>query len=246
MLSLHGKHGVVISRIPVMQNGLGGIMTRHFPDFELTYCRSLQELTLLQLRRADVIIADISGEYRNPRGTLEEYYSLMNQYREIHWIFLVSRPFYPIAVELLMRPESTLLSDMEPIEGVVNAIRAGSERAERISQTLLTPPEPQHIEDDEEQFIALTHSERKVLRLLGKGWGINQIATLLKKSNKTISAQKNSAMRRLSLRSNADMYAWINSTQGMRELSLMSAYGEFEEWKKPIQQDTSPSSKIAR
>ena len=81
---------------------------------------------------------------------------------------------------------------------------------------------------------------------LGKGWGINQIATLLKKSNKTISAQKNSAMRRLSLRSNADMYAWINSTQGMRELNLMSAYGEFEEWKKPIQHDISPSSKIAR
>ena len=27
------------------------------------------------------------------------------------------------------------------------------------------------------------------------------------------------------------MYARINSTQGMRELNLMSAYGEFEEWK---------------
>ena len=40
MLSLHGKHGVVISRIPVMQNGLGDVVTRHFPDFELTYCRS--------------------------------------------------------------------------------------------------------------------------------------------------------------------------------------------------------------
>ncbi len=143
-----------------------------------------------------------------------------------------------------MRPESTLLSDMEPIDGVINAIRAGSERAERISQTLLMPdmPEP---EEESESFIALTHSERKVLRLLGKGWCINQIATLLKKSNKTISAQKNSAMRRLSLRSNADMYAWISSTQGMRELSLMSAYGEFEEWKRPQQQDISPSSKIA-
>jgi len=228
-----------------MQNGLGGVMTRHFADFDLTFCRSLQELTLLQLRRADVIIADVSGEYRNPRGTLEEYYGLLNQYRDIHWIFLVSRPLYPIAVELLMRPESTLLSDMEPIEGVINAIRAGSERAERISQTLLTP-EPACNDDEDDRVIALTHSERKVLRLLGKGWGINQIATLLKKSNKTISAQKNSAMRRLSLRSNADLYAWINSTQGLRELSLMSAYGEFEEWIKPVQQDILPSSKIAR
>jgi len=228
-----------------MQNGLGGVMTRHFPDFEITYRRSMQELTLLQLRRAGVVIADISGEYRNPRGTLEQYYGLMNQYRDIHWIFLVSRPLYPLAVELLMRPESTLLSDMEPIEGVINAIRAGSERAERISQTLLIP-ETSDIEEESEQMIALTHSERKVLRLLGKGWGINQIATLLNKSNKTISAQKNSAMRRLSLRSNADMYAWISSTQGMRELSLMSAYGEFEEWKRPLQQDISPSSKAAQ
>ncbi|MBY7244614.1 response regulator transcription factor [Enterobacter hormaechei] len=245
MLPLNGKHGVVISRVPVMQNGLGGVMSRQFPDFEITYCRSMQELTLLQLRRAGVVIADISGEYRNPRGTLEQYYGLMNQYRDIHWIFLVSRPLYPLAVELLMRPESTLLSDMEPIEGVINAIRAGSERAERISQTLLIPETPD-IEEESEQMIALTHSERKVLRLLGKGWGINQIATLLNKSNKTISAQKNSAMRRLSLRSNADMYAWISSTQGMRELSLMSAYGEFEEWKRPLQQDISPSSKAAQ
>ncbi|HIE5388959.1 TPA: helix-turn-helix transcriptional regulator [Enterobacter cancerogenus] len=245
MLPLNGKHGVVISKVPVMQSGLGGVMTHNFPEYELTYCRSLQELTLLQLRRASVIVADISGDYRNPRGTLEHYYSLLNQYRDIHWIFLVSRPLYPLAVELLMRPESTLLSDMEPIEGVVNAIRAGSERAERISQTLLMP-ENSASEEEQECFVALTHSERKVLRLLGKGWGINQIATLLKKSNKTISAQKNSAMRRLSLRSNADMYAWISSTQGMRELNLMSAYGEFEEWKKPQQQDISPSLKIAQ
>ncbi|MEH0886561.1 LuxR C-terminal-related transcriptional regulator [Enterobacter sp. UNJFSC 003] len=245
MSPMNGKHVVVISRVPLMQSGLGGVIERHFPDTDMTYCRSQQELTLLQIRRADIVIADVSGDYKNPRGTLEEYYGLLNQYRDIHWIFLVSRPLYPIAVELLMRPETSLLSDMEPIEGVVDAICAGRERAERISQTLLLPEAPVSEEEDE-HFIALTHSERKVLRLLGKGWGINQIATLLKKSNKTISAQKNSAMRRLSLRSNADMYAWISSTQGMRELNLMSAYGEYEEWKRPIQKDISPSSKIVQ
>ncbi len=78
--------------------------------------------------------------------------------------------------------------------------------------------------------VILTLSERKVLRLLGKGWGINQIASLLKKSNKTISAQKNSAMRRLAIHSNAEMYAWINSAQGARELNLPSVYGDAAEW----------------
>ncbi|MEK8103640.1 hypothetical protein OYC40_23385, partial [Escherichia coli] len=50
------------------------------------------------------------------------------------------------------------------------------------------------------------------------------------KSNKTISAQKNSAMRRLAIHSNAEMYAWINSAQGARELNLPSVYGDAAEW----------------
>ncbi|MCG1033468.1 response regulator transcription factor [Bacillus amyloliquefaciens] len=226
-----------------MQTGLGSIMSRYFPDYDRSYCRTHEELTLLQLRRAGVVIVDISDEQRNSRNICNQYHVLQNQYRDIHWIFLVSRAIYPLAVEHLMRPESTLLSNMEPIESVVKAIRAGSENAERISQTLLIP-DPDDLYDNQDE-VMLTFSERKVLRLLGKGWGINQIAALLKKSNKTVSAQKNSAMRRLALTSNAEMYAWINSTKGMKELSLFSAYGEQDEWKRARQKDISLSSKSA-
>jgi len=226
-----------------MQTGLGSIMSRYFPDYDRSYCRTHEELTLLQLRRAGVVIVDISDEQRNSRNICNQYHVLQNQYRDIHWIFLVSRAIYPLAVERLMRPESTLLSNMEPIESVVKAIRAGSENAERISQTLLIP-DPDDLYDNQDE-VMLTFSERKVLRLLGKGWGINQIAALLKKSNKTVSAQKNSAMRRLALTSNAEMYAWINSTKGMKELSLFSAYGEQDEWKRARQKDISLSSKSA-
>lgn len=243
MPSISCKSAIIISKSPIMQTGLGSIMSRYFPDYERAFSRSNEELTLLQLRRASVIIVDISGEQRNARTLCEQYYRLQNQYREIHWIYLVPRAIYPLAVELLMRPESTLLSDVEPIEGVVNAIRSGSENAERISQTLLKP-EPEELYDNQDD-VMLTFSERKVLRLLGKGWGINQIAALLKKSNKTVSAQKNSAMRRLSLTSNAEMYAWINSTKGMKELSLFSAYGEQDEWKRAPQKDMSLSSESA-
>lgn len=237
MSSVKGKFAVVISKIPMVQMGLGCMMARHFPEYEATYCRTQDELTSLQVKRAAVVIADISGEYFNPRGVLEQYYLLMSQYKGIHWIFLISRPLYPLAIELLMCPQSTLLSDMGPVEGVISALRAGRERAERISQALLLP-EPQALNKEPEQVVTLTLSERQVLRLLGKGWGINQIASLLNKSNKTISAQKNSAMRRLSLHGNAEMYSWINSSQGMRELNLISAYGEPKEWKHIPQEDT--------
>ncbi len=244
MTPISCQHAIIISKLPVMQTGLGCIISRNLPDYEVSYCRSQEELTLLQLRRANVVIADISGDQRNPRRICEEYYSLQNHYRDIHWIFLVSRRVYPCAVELLLRPESSLLSDIEPIEGVINAIRGGSQSAERISQTLLKP-ELEDLDESRDE-VMLTHSERKVLRLLGKGWGINQIAALLKKSNKTVSAQKNSAMRRLSLRSNAEMYAWINSNKGMKELNLFSAYGEQDEWKRAPLRDLSLSSKSAQ
>ena len=119
--------------------------------------------------------------------------------------------------------------DVEPIENLVKTVRSGNTHAERIS-AMLTSPAMTETHDFSYRSVILTLSERKVLRLLGKGWGINQIASLLKKSNKTISAQKNSAMRRLAIHSNAEMYAWINSAQGARELNLPSVYGDAAEW----------------
>lgn len=241
MLSKLCKYGIVISKVPVLKIGLGDIMERHFPDYEMTFFRSLEEVTLLQLRRADLIIADLSGDQRHTRNVCEQYFSILSQHSDIHWVFFVSRLFYPTAVELLMRPGSTLLSDMEPIDGVINAIHHGNGNAEKISQTLLSSDYLEHDESDEKPE-RLTLSERKVMRLLGKGWGINQIAMLLKKSNKTVSAQKNSAMRRLSLRSNAELYAWINSVEGIKELNLISAYGEPSEWNALQPKNTLPSS----
>lgn len=232
MLPEYCKFAVIISKIPVMQSGLKSIMQMNFPDYELNFCLSLEQLTLLQLRRTDVVIVDFSGDIGNPRSLYEQYYTLLSQYRDIHWIFMISRQHYGLAVEFLMRPESTLLSDSESVERVIKAIQQGSVYAGGVSESLLIlSPDDADIEDDSNRLVMLTLSERKVLRLLAKGWGINQIAALLKKSNKTISAQKNSAMRRLSLRSNAEMYAWLNSNQGMKELNLYSAYGEPIEWK---------------
>jgi DNA-binding NarL/FixJ family response regulator len=240
MLPGHGKFGVIISRIPVMQSGLKAILKEYLPDYELSFCGSQDELTLLQLRRAVLVLVDLSGHIEHPRNICEHYYSLMNQYRDIHWIFMVGQSCFPLAVEFLIRPESSLVSDNEPVRRLIDVIRTGGLSAERISQMLFSP-EMENLGDEASGMVILTPSERKVLRLLAKGWGINQIAALLKKSNKTVSAQKNSAMRRLSLRSNAEMYAWINSAQGMKELNLYSAYGDHTEWKKISQHNVSLS-----
>lgn len=240
MLSPGGNHGIIISQAPVLRAGIGSIFERHFPEYELTYYSTLEEVTLPQLMCARLIITDLASEQHLVKQRCEQYLSLISQCTRPRWLFFVSSVIYPDAAELLLQSQTTLLSDVEPITGVINAIRGGHENTEKVSQTLLYATQHTYDEILPVDKI-LTFSERKVLRLLGKGWGINQIAMLLKKSNKTVSAQKNSAMRRLSLRSNADLYTWINSHQGMKELNLGSAYGDHNEWKTLAKRDTLPS-----
>lgn len=238
MLSTHSGYGIVISRLPVIQSGLLAIIRESFPEYESDSYPCIEELTLLQLRRASLVLVDLFGGALEPHAICEQYYSLMTQYTDIRWVFLVSHALYPLAVEYLMRPQSTLLSDAEPVAEVIRVIRENG--GGYISSSLVVPRSGT-VESGYFRSVSLTASERQVLRLLAKGWGINQIATMLHKSNKTVSAQKNSAIRRLSLRGNADMYAWINSAEGMRELNLHTVYGEHAEWKHMPQHDISLS-----
>jgi len=214
-------------------------MAQSFCEYEIIYCTTPEEVTLSLLQHANVLIVDFTNDLMQARSACKKYYSVMMQSIDIHWIFIVPLPIYPLAVDLLLRSDSTLLSSMEPVDGIINAVRSGNRRAEIISRSLLSE-NPYDEEEASPPALSLTYSERQVLRLLGKGWGINQIASMLKKSNKTVSAQKNSAMRRLTLRSNAELYAWINSSDGAKILNLNPTYGEDRQWKKADQEDTLP------
>ena len=246
MVAALKKYGVVISRLPIVQSGLVGIMKDNFPEYDLSAHQRIEQLTLLQLHKANLVLVDLSGEGAEPKALFEHYYSLMVHYQNIHWVFMVSQASYPLAVEFLLRPQSMLLSEAEPVPHLISAIQELGKQTSHLSTALISPDSL--LMDDIayrlpalDKKVHLTLSERQVLRLIAKGWGVNQIALLLRKSNKTISAQKNSAMRRLALRGNAEMYAWINSSQGMKELNLLSARGEPTQWKSIPQADMSLS-----
>ena len=70
------KNGIVISKIPVMQAGLKEVMRTHFPEYEIISSASAEDLTLLQLRRSGLVIADLAGESEDPRSVCDHYYSL--------------------------------------------------------------------------------------------------------------------------------------------------------------------------
>ncbi|WP_434636705.1 LuxR C-terminal-related transcriptional regulator [Klebsiella sp. I138] len=247
MLPGHGQYGIIISKIPVMQSGLKTIASECLPDYIFHCCCSPDELTLPDLSRTRLVVVDLSGRSSQTQELCEYYCFLMKQYKDIHWVYIVGHTTSPQARLFITHDNSTLISDSEPVGHVGEAICSGEEKrpgeqpATGVRQAFFIQ-ETGSLKLSQEAVSVLTPSERKVLRLLAKGWGINQIASLLKKSNKTISAQKNSAMRRLSLRSNAQMYAWVNSEQGMKVLNIYSEYGEQPEWKNETKRNVLLSS----
>lgn len=44
MLPGRCKNAIIISKLPIIQIGLKGVMQAHFSDYKLTYCRSVEEL----------------------------------------------------------------------------------------------------------------------------------------------------------------------------------------------------------
>lgn len=67
---------------------------------------------------------------------------------------------------------ATLLFDVEFIENLVKIVRFGNTYVERISVMLIFSVMIE-IYDFSYRFVIFIFLERKVLRLLGKGWGIN-------------------------------------------------------------------------
>ena len=64
------KNGIIISKVPVIQAGLHGVMQLHFPEYELTTCGVVEELTPLQLRRTELAIVDLTGDCHHPRTVI--------------------------------------------------------------------------------------------------------------------------------------------------------------------------------
>jgi len=95
-------------------------------EYEVICCATQQETNFSLLQRASIVIVDLTNDLHKARSACREYAAMMVHLTETHWIFMVPLQIYPMAVELLLRSESTLLSSMEPIDGIINAIRSGS------------------------------------------------------------------------------------------------------------------------
>lgn len=210
------KDGAVISRSAIIAAGIESLILRNFDNINLSVCDVKCDGQLSLTVNNDIIFCDLSGENHND-DIYYHYLESVHSGQKCQWVMLISADEQQyekwhglpnIHLIPLLVPETELINLLHPFLDCMYIPGDTEADAEACSSAQI--PQEHH---------KLTASEKRVLRLLGRGLGVNQVANVLQKSNKTISAQKRSALRRLSLRSNADMYAWINSEAGKVELS---------------------------
>lgn len=209
----------IVSKRPLMCEGLQVIMAEKAPQSSLVLLSDYSQLTPEVLLQIDVVVLELDSSLQEVFNECELLNSLKNQYRQVHWIITLPAHLTNIAIERLLTSRTSLLSLHEPMSSFIEHVFNSGGEVERISRLLLQEKAAQST-CAEVVSTNLTFSERRVLRLISKGWQLTQIATLLEKNYKTISAQKSSALRRLSLKSDAEMFAWMISEQGMQELNL--------------------------
>lgn len=210
---------VVISKRPLMQEGLQAVMAEQAEQSSLLSLADYSELTPEIMEQIDVVVLELDSPLQNSFEICDLLNRLQNQYRHIYWVITLPAHLVNIAIERLLTARTSLLSLHEPMSSIIEHVFNSGVATERIS-TLLLQEKAAQSSGDEVVRTKLTFSERRVFRLISKGWRLNQIATLLEKNYKTISAQKSSAMRRLDLKTDAEMYAWMISDSGMQELNL--------------------------
>lgn len=210
---------VIISKRPLMKEGLQIVMKEKAAESSQVFLEDYIQLSSEILEHVDVVILELESSQQEFTEQWNFLSQLKSTTRHVRWIFILPLHFRNIAVERLLTDKTSLLSLHEPMSSIIEHVFNNAGDVERISKSLLQEQAAQPSITDTVKT-NLTFSEYRILRLISKGWKLVQIATLLEKNYKTVSAQKKSAMRRLALKTDAEMYSWILSDRGKRELNI--------------------------
>ncbi|TIE21829.1 DNA-binding response regulator [Stenotrophomonas maltophilia] len=176
-------------------------------------------LSLLGTTSVDVVVTD----YAMPGGRYGDGATLIN---------LLQRRFPHVPVAVLTGTEGPqilqnigksgaqcIVSKIDPPEDIVRAIHAAYAGQAFYSPTIRERLDDLQSGDD----TRLTRRESEVLRMFAEGTSLLEIAARLQRSRQTVSTQKRSAMRKLNLKSDVEIYhyalanGWVSRSQAARD-----------------------------
>lgn len=193
---------------PALLAGVKHELSRiHTLDIVGTARNSTEILNLLSQLQCDILITDYvmpGGEYGDGMTMLS---FLRRRHPELKIVVFTTIDNMAIAYEMRKIGIHSVLNKAKDIGHLVTAIHAVHAGATYFSPSLI-----EHENAESQRWLLcagipeLTSREREVVRLYVSGSKINEIAAQLNRTKQTVSAQKRSAMRKLGIERDADLF----------------------------------------
>jgi len=198
---------------PIVRHGLGKKFSEE-ADLQVVgmYATGREMISGLRSAPAEVLVVDYSLGPTEIDGI--NLLQVLKIKYPLSKILVASSHDDPAMVELMMRAGARgFVAKTKPLSVVVEAIRivaAGGTYAEAVDETAAVEPTPSApaagAAEAGSKSRALSPREREVIRCCLDGMSVIEIAQKFSKSRKTISNQKQSAMSKLGLRTDSELF----------------------------------------
>ncbi|MCC8397573.1 response regulator transcription factor [Paraburkholderia sp. MMS20-SJTR3] len=161
----------------------------------------------------DILITDFAmpgGDYGDGMAMLS---FLRRRHPDLKIIVFMTIDNFAIADKMRRIGIQSVLNKAKDVGYLITAIHAVHAGANYYSPTLQESPSSGDPADTSSKRIpGLSSRELEVIRLLLSGLTVSKIATQLSRTKQTVSAQKRSAMRKLGIESDSDLYRFAFET----------------------------------
>ncbi len=167
----------------------------------------IEALKMLRTGRWDVILLDISMPGKNGVDTLKQ---IMEMNRDAKVLILSMYPEDQYAVRLMKAGASGYMTKETAPEQLVEAIRRVVDNKKHISPNLAELLLQEcGLDSGKQPHETLSDREYQVLRLIGSGKQVSEIAEALSLSVKTVSTYRAHILEKMKLRNNAELTYYV-------------------------------------
>lgn len=183
---------------------------------------SSEIMDLLSQQACHVLVTDFimpGGDFGDGIGMLS---FLRRRYPALKIVVFTTVDNIAMVSEMLRLGIDSVLNKVDDIGHLISAIHAVYAGATYLSPTLRTQGGSGHTIEEKGRQQSLSRREVEVVRLYVGGASVTEIAQQLNRTKQTVSSQKSSAMRKLGVSKDADLFRFAFES-GVAEVSKSSA-----------------------
>ncbi|MCC3748575.1 response regulator [Rouxiella badensis] len=196
---------------PVYLLGLKSLLETQFArDYTLSGTASNVDELLASLKNAqpDLLLTDLTMPGTQHSDGLHLIQFLRRTYPSLP-IIVISVLSNQAIANLMLNSGVVAVINKQSLSTELNACLKALALGQSLTRTRKTQGLKNLADDSHAHNVSISPKETEVLRLMKQGQTVNQVAQILHRSKQTISGQKKSAMHKLGLTTDADLYEYL-------------------------------------